>query len=74
MWGRPTPRVGRTWTASRPGALRGGVPVTPPNHLSYMSLPGTNVEEYKRGLILTLQGIHHSLIHHSPISHVREKE
>ena len=48
--GRPTPWVCRTWPASRPGALRCGVPPTPPDHLPYMLLAGTNLEDYKRGL------------------------
>ena len=36
--------------ASRPGALRRGVPPTPPNHFPYMLLVGTDHEDYKRGL------------------------
>ena len=36
--------------ASRPGALRCGVPPTPPDHLLYMLLAGTDPEDYKRGL------------------------
>src|SRR6185503_15967534 len=42
--------VGRTWPAARPGALRRGVPPTPPDHLPYMLLAGTDPEDYKRGL------------------------
>ena len=41
---------GRTWPASRPDALRRGVPPTPPDHLPYMLLVGTDPEDYKRGL------------------------
>ena len=37
--------VGRTWLASRAGALRCGVPPTPPDHLPYMLLAGTNLED-----------------------------
>ena len=36
--------------ASRPDALRRGVPPTPPDHLPYMHLAGTDPEDYKRGL------------------------
>ena len=36
--------------ASCPGALRRGVPPTPPDHLPYMLLAGTDLEDYKRGL------------------------
>ena len=43
--------VGRTWPAARPGALRRGVPPTPPNQLPYMLLVGTDPEDYKRGLL-----------------------
>ena len=43
--------VGQTWPASRPGALRRGVPPTPPDHLPYMLLAGTDPEDYKRGLL-----------------------
>ena len=32
------------------GALRRGVPPTPPDHLPYMVLAGTDPEDYKRGL------------------------
>ena len=42
--------AGRTWPASCPGALRRGVPPTPPNQLPYMLLVGTDPEDYKRGL------------------------
>ena len=51
MWGRPTLGVGRTWMASHPGALRRGVPPTPPDHLPYMLLAGTDPEDYKKGLL-----------------------
>ena len=45
-----TPRFGQVWPASRPDALRRGVPPTPPDHLSYMLFAGTDPEDYKRGL------------------------
>ena len=34
----------------RPGALRRGVPPTPPDYLPYMLLAGIDPEDYKRGL------------------------
>ena len=40
---------GRTWPASRPDALRRGMPPTPPDHLPYMLLAGTDLEDNKRG-------------------------
>ena len=43
-------RGGQVGPASRPGALRCGVPPTPPDHLPYMFLAGTDLEDYKRGL------------------------
>src|SRR6185437_11786893 len=43
-------RVGQTLPASCPGALRRGVPPTPPDLLPYMFLAGTDLEDYKRGL------------------------
>jgi hypothetical protein len=46
-WGRPTPSVGRTWPATRPGALRGGVATKSPDHLPYMHLAGTDLQGYK---------------------------
>ena len=49
-WGRPTLWAGRTWPASRPGALWRRVAPTPPDHLPYMFLAGTDLEDYKRGL------------------------
>ena len=42
--------VGQTWPASHPDALRRGMPPTPPDHLLYMLLAGTDPEDYKRGL------------------------
>ena len=60
MWGRMTPRVGRTWTASRLGALRRGVAPTPPDHLPCLHMAGTDFEGYKKGLPLPLQGHIHS--------------
>ena len=72
MWGRPTPRVGRTWTASRLGALRRGVPPTPPDHVPCMHLAGTDLKGYKRGLPLPLQRIHTPI--HSPFTHFRVRE
>ena len=35
--------VGRTWPGSRPGASRGRVAATPPDHLPYVHLAGTNL-------------------------------
>ena len=49
MWHRPTPRVGRTWTASRPGALRRGVLPTLRDHFPYVILVGIDLEQFKRG-------------------------
>ena len=37
-------------SSSRPGARRRGVRPTPPDHLPYMLLAGTDHEDYKRGL------------------------
>ena len=51
--------------ASRPGALRHGVPPTPPDHLTYMLLGGTDLEDYKRGAPSTS--------HTHTISDVKEK-
>jgi len=42
--------AGRIWPASRPGALWRRVAPTPPDHLPYMFLAGTDLEDYKRGL------------------------
>ena len=42
-WGRPTPRVGRTWPATRPGASRGGVTAKALDHLPYVRLAGTEL-------------------------------
>ena len=36
--------VGQTWPASHPDALRRGMPPTPPDHLPYMHLVGTDLE------------------------------
>ena len=41
--GGGSPRVGRTWTESSPGASRGGVMAKPPDHLPYMLLVGTDL-------------------------------
>ena len=46
-WGQPTPRVGRSCPASRPGALRGGVVATSPDCFPYMHMAGTNLQGYK---------------------------
>ena len=35
--------VGRTWTGSHPGALRGGVAAKAPDHLPYVHLAGTDL-------------------------------
>ena len=43
-------RGGQVGPASRPGALRRGVIPAPPDHLPYMLLVGTDLEDYKRGL------------------------
>ena len=51
--------------ASRPGALRHGVPPTLPDHLPYMLLAGTDLEDYKRGLPPPLKD--------TPFSYVKEK-
>ena len=51
--------VGRTWPAARPGALRRGVPPTPPDHLPYILLAGTDLDDYKRGLPPPLTHTHH---------------
>ena len=41
--GPADPWGGRPWTASRPGALREGVALTPPDHLPYVLLAGTDL-------------------------------
>ena len=40
--GGGSPWVGRTWMASCPGALRGGVAAKSPDHLPYMQMAGTS--------------------------------
>ena len=45
--GRPTPAFGRTWSASCSGAFCGGVAAKSPDHLPYMHLAGTHIQEYK---------------------------
>ena len=64
MWGRLTPRVGRTWTASRLGALWGGVAPTQPQP-EEIRFP----QKGSRGVALPSC----LFIHSHTISHVREK-
>jgi hypothetical protein len=40
---RPNPGFGRPWPGSRPGASRGRVAATPPDHLPYAHLAGTDL-------------------------------